>query len=61
MATKFYPKSYIDQVEFAELGDDITLTTTVERHNIMAHAWGSRQSKEVLCVNTFHNYTWMTV
>ena len=44
-ATKFYPKGYMDEVEFAELGDDITLTTTVDGHNIMAHAWGDKVRK----------------
>ena len=44
-ATKFYPKGYMDEVEFAELGDDIPLTTTVDGHNIMAHAWGDKVRK----------------
>ena len=29
-ATKFYPKGYMDEVEFAELGDDITLLRCVK-------------------------------
>ena len=43
-ATKFYPKGYMDEIEFAELGDDITLTTTVDGHNIMPHAQGDKGS-----------------
>ena len=35
----------MDEAEFAELGDDITLTTSVEEHNIMAHAWGDKVRK----------------
>ena len=30
-ATKMYPKTYIDEVEFQELGDDITLTSRCGR------------------------------
>ena len=53
-ATKFYPKGYMDEVEFAELGDDITLTTTVDGHNIMAHAWGDKVRK---CFVSTHSTT----
>ena len=42
-ATKFYPKSYIDQVEFAELGDDITLTTNVKGTTL----WHMRGEKKL--------------
>ena len=52
MATKFYPKSYIDQVVFAELGDDITLTTTVEGQYIMAMSLSSLYLHSVLCEST---------
>ena len=40
-----YPKQYIDEVEFQEIGDDITLISNVEGHNIMAHAWGDKVRK----------------
>ncbi|KAL5502121.1 hypothetical protein EMCRGX_G008844 [Ephydatia muelleri] len=53
-ATKFYPKGYMDEVEFAELGDDIPLTTTVDGHNIMAHAWGDKVRK---CFVSTHSTT----
>ena len=53
-AMKFYPKGYMDEVEFAELGDDITLTTTVDGHNIMAHAWGDKVRK---CFVSTHSTT----
>eukprot|EP00731_Ephydatia_muelleri_P017495 Em0010g593a len=53
-ATKFYPKGYMDEVEFAELGDDITLTTTVDGHNIMAHVWGDKVRK---CFASTHSTT----
>ncbi|KAL5502000.1 hypothetical protein EMCRGX_G008685 [Ephydatia muelleri] len=43
-----------DEVEFAELGDDITLTTTVDGHNIMAHAWGDKVRK---CFVSTHSTT----
>ena len=52
-AMKFYPKGYTDEVEFAELGDDITLTTTIDGHNIMAHAWGDKVRK---CFVSTHSY-----
>ena len=44
-ATSMHPKKYIDEVDFQELGDDITLTSSVEGHNIMAHAWGDKVRK----------------
>ena len=44
-ATRMYSKKYIDEVEFQELGDDITRTSSVEGHNIMAHAWGDKVRK----------------
>ena len=45
----------MDEVEFAELGDDITLTTTVDGHNIMAHAWGDKYLCRV-CSDTSKGY-----
>ena len=50
-ATRMYPKKYIDEVE---LGDDITLTSSVEGHNIMAHAWGDKVRK---CFVSTHSTT----
>ena len=44
-ATRMYPKKYIDEVEFQELGDYITLTSTWPMHK--------GQSKEVFCIDTF--------
>ena len=44
-ATRMFPKLYLDEVEFKELGDDVTLTSSVEGHNIIAHACG----ESVLC------------
>ena len=44
-ATRMFPKQYLDEVEFKELGDDVTLTSSVEDHNIMAHAWGIKLRK----------------
>ena len=38
----------MDEVGFAELGDVITQKTSVEEHNIMAHAWGDKV-KSALC------------
>ena len=35
----------MDEVGFAELGDVITQTTSVEGHNIMTHAWGDKVRK----------------
>ena len=49
-----YPKQYIDEVEFQEIGDDITLTSNVEGHNIMAHAWGDKVRK---CFVSTHSTT----
>eukprot|EP00731_Ephydatia_muelleri_P002247 Em0001g2247a len=43
-ATRMYPKKYMDEVEFPELGDDVTLVANVEGHNIMAHAWGDKKA-----------------
>ncbi|KAL5506054.1 hypothetical protein EMCRGX_G007620 [Ephydatia muelleri] len=53
-ATRMYPKQYIDEVEFQEIGDDITLTSNVEGHNIMAHAWGDKVRK---CFVSTHSTT----
>ena len=53
-ATQMYPKQYIDEVEFQEIGDDITLTSNVEGHNIMAHAWGDKVRK---CFESTHSTT----
>ena len=36
-ATRMFPKQYLDEVEFKELGDDFTLTSSLEGHNTMAH------------------------
>ena len=44
-ATRMYPKNCMDEVEFPELGDDVTLVANVEGHNIMAHAWGNKVRK----------------
>jgi hypothetical protein len=49
-----FPKLYLDEVEFKELGDDVTLTSTVEGHNIMAHAWGDKVRK---CFVSTHSTT----
>ena len=49
-----YPKQYIDEVEFQEIGDDITLTSNVEGHNIMAHARGD---KVRICFVSTHSTT----
>ena len=56
-ATRMFPKLYLDEVEFKELGDDVTLTSSVEGHNIMAHAWGDKVRK-CFCVHTFYNSPW---
>ena len=45
MATKCYPKTCMDEVEFSELGDDKTLTTSIDGQNITAHAWGDKVRK----------------
>ena len=44
----------MDEIEFAELGDDITLTTTVDGHNIMPHARGDKVRK---CFVSTHSTT----
>ena len=41
-ATQMYPKKYMDDMEFPELGDDVTLVANVEDHNITALAWGDK-------------------
>ena len=51
MATKCY-KTYMDEVEFSELGDDITLTTSIDGHNIMAHTLGDKVRK---CFISIHS------
>ena len=43
--TRMYPKKYMDEVEFPELGDDVKLVANVEGHNITAHAWGDKVRK----------------
>ena len=53
-ATRMYPKKYMDEVEFPELGDDVTLVANVEGHNIMAHAWGDKVRK---CFISTHSTT----
>ena len=53
-ATKCYLKTYMDEVEFAEVDDDIALTTNVEGHNIVAHAWGDKVRK---CFVSTHSTT----
>ena len=53
-ASRMYPKQYIDEAEFQEIGDDITLTSNVEGHNIMAHAWGDKVRK---CFVSTHSTT----
>ena len=52
-ATRMFPKLYLDEVEFKELGD-VTLTSSVEGHNIMAHAWGDKVRK---CFVSTHSTT----
>ena len=48
-ATQMYPKKKkkkcTDEVEFPELGDDVTLVANAEGRNIMAHAWGDKLRK----------------
>ena len=53
-ATQTLPKQYLDEVEFKELGDDVTQTSSVEGHNIMAHAWGDKIRK---CFVSTHSTT----
>ena len=36
---------YMDEVEFPELGDDVTLVASVDGHNIMPHGWGDKVRK----------------
>ena len=59
-ATWMHPKKawYMDEVEFPELGDDVTLVANVEGHNIMAHAWEDKVRKCFISTRSLYNLVW---
>ena len=51
-ATIGFPSKYLNEIEFAQLGDSVTLATQYKGNLVYAHCWGDKIRKKFVCTDS---------